>query len=151
MLLVSTVVLVTNGLSPATSSQLPLFQSWVTLLYGLVAMVLWHAPIYGWLLLVSAWARRAAFLWAVLPLPAIGVVERIAFQTSYFGAFVKYRLVGWMAEAFASNPRGPVPIETLTQLTPGRFLNGPGLWIGLVFAVAFLAAAARLRRYRGPL
>jgi len=42
--------------------------------------------IYAWLLLVSAWARRAAFLWAFLPPLAIGVVEKIAFNTSHFGA-----------------------------------------------------------------
>jgi len=27
----------------------------------------------------------------------------------------------------------------------------PGLWIGLAVAVAFLAAAVRLRRYRDPI
>ncbi len=31
-------------------------------------IALWYAPIYAWLLLISAWARRAAFLWAALPL-----------------------------------------------------------------------------------
>jgi len=41
-------------------------------------------------------------------------------------------------------------IKSLAQLTPGRFLSAPGLWIGLVFAAAFLAAVIRLRRYRGP-
>ena len=47
----------------------------VLLLYHLIAVhALWWAPLWGWLLLVSAWARRAAFLWAVLPLLAIGMV-----------------------------------------------------------------------------
>ncbi len=41
--------------------------------------------------------------------------------------------------------------DSLTQLTPGKFLSSPGLWIGLLFAAAFLSAAIRLRRYRGPL
>ena len=31
----------------------------------------------GWLLLVSAWAKRLPFLWAFLPLAAIGIIERI--------------------------------------------------------------------------
>jgi hypothetical protein len=39
----------------------------------------------------------------------------------------------------------------LAQITPGKFLSSPGLWIGLVFAVVFLAAAVRLRRYREPI
>ena len=37
------------------------------LVYGLMAQTLWYAPVWGWLLLVSSWARRAPFLWAVLP------------------------------------------------------------------------------------
>jgi hypothetical protein len=46
------------------------------LLYHLVtAHGLWHAPIYGYLLLVSAWVRRAAILWAALPLLAIRAWE----------------------------------------------------------------------------
>jgi hypothetical protein len=33
----------------------------LVLLYHLLTVhVLWHAPIYGWSLLVSGWARRAA-------------------------------------------------------------------------------------------
>ena len=39
----------------------------------------------------------------------------------------------------------------LAQITPGRFLSNPGLWIGLAFAAVFLAAAVRLRRYREPI
>jgi hypothetical protein len=34
---------------------------------------------------------------------------------------------------------------------PAKFLSTPGLWIGLAFAAAFLAAAVRLRRYREPI
>ena len=65
------------------------------LLYHLLTVhALWHAPIYGWLLLVSGWARRATFLWAALPLVAIGVVEKIAFNTSHFAALVGSRLIG---------------------------------------------------------
>ena len=38
-----------------------------------------------WLLLVSAWAKRVPFLWAALPPAAIGIVEKMAFNTSYVG------------------------------------------------------------------
>src|SRR5438105_4247559 len=115
------------------------------------ALALWHAPIYGWLLLVSGWVRRATFLWAVLPLLAISIFERITFGTSYFGAFVKDRLIGFGPGAFDFHGRDNPTINSLAQLTPGRYLSSPGLWIGLVFAVAFLVAAIRLRRYRGPI
>ena len=149
MRLLSTATLMANGLTPATGTQLPLLQSWLVLLYGLIAFVLWHAPLYGWLLLVSGWARHAVFLWAVLPLIAIQVVEKIAFNTSYFASMLKYRLMGFAVEAVALNAHHS--IDSLTQLTPGKFLSTPGLWIGLAFAAAFLAAAVRLRRYRDPI
>ena len=66
MLLISTAALLPSGLAVTTWANC-LFQISVILLYGLVTIVLWQAPIYGWLLLVSGWARRATFLWAVLP------------------------------------------------------------------------------------
>ena len=65
------------------------------LLYHLVMVhSLWYAPIYAWLLLVSGWARRAPFLWAVLPPLAIGVVEKVAFNTSHFAAMLANRISG---------------------------------------------------------
>ena len=152
MLLVATAVLLENGVSAATLwSQLPLIQMSLALLYGLTVIALWHAPIYGWLLLVSGWVRRTTFLWAVLPPLALCVVEKIAFNTSYFASLLKYRLIGGFTQAFVFEAHGGVPADPLTQLTPGNYLSTPGLWIGLAFAAAFLAAAARLRRYREPI
>jgi ABC-2 type transport system permease protein len=152
MLLETSVVLIFHGMSPATTwAHVPVFQTWLVLLYGLVALALWHAPIYGWLLLVSGWARRATFLWAVLPLLAIGIFERITFGTSHFASLVKYRLMGFAPDAFDFQGLHNPTIDSLAQLTPGRYLTSPGLWIGLLVAAAFLAAAIRLRRYRGPL
>ena len=152
MVLETGVVLIFHGMSPATTwAQFPVFQNWLVLLYALAALALWHAPIYGWLLLVSGWVRRATFLWAVLPIIAIQIFERITFGTSYFGAFVKHRLMGFAPDAFDFHGRHNPTIDSLAQLTPGRYLSTPGLWIGLLFAVAFLALTIRLRRYRGPI
>jgi len=147
MTLSSSAVLTANGLSGGTWT--PLSQGSLVLLYGLAALALWHAPIYGWLLLVSGWARRTVFLWAVLPPLVLCIVERIAFGTSHLYSLLKDRLFGFAADAFAFNAHGT--IDSLTQLTPGKFLSTPGLWIGLIFAAAFLAAAVRLRRYREPI
>ena len=63
MLLVSTAVLLGNGLSAAPLwTDASLLQKWLMLLYHFLTVHgLWYAPIYGWLLLVSAWARRAPF------------------------------------------------------------------------------------------
>jgi ABC-2 type transport system permease protein len=152
MLLWTSVLLMTHGMSPASTwTCLPLFQQCLILLYGLGAIAMWHAPIYGWALLVSGWARRATFLWAVLPVIAIAVFEKITFNTLHFAALVKDRLFGFAPKAFAFGPHRGVAIDSLVQLTPGRYLSTPGLWLGLLFAAVCVVAAIRLRRYRGPL
>jgi ABC-2 type transport system permease protein len=152
MLLSSTVVLLGNEASVATLwARLPFFQLWLALLYALLAIALWHAPIYGWLLLVSAWARRATFLWAVFPFLAVAAFEKGAFNTSHFASFLKYRLIGWFTQAFVIQAHGSAQIDPLAALTPARLLSTPGLWIGLAFAAASLAAAVRLRRNREPI
>ena len=151
MALLSTVVLLGSGLSAATLwSHLPLFPMWLGLFDHLVGFHgLWYAPIYCWLLLVSAWARRAPFLWATLPLLAIGIVEKIAFNTSHFGALLGYRFTGGPeGTAFRG---GGTAMDPLTHFYPGQFLISPGMLIGLLLAAGFLTAAVRLRRYRDPI
>ena len=152
MLLWTSILLMAHGMSPASTwTYLPLFQQCLILLYGLGAIAIWHAPIYGWALLVSGWARRATFLWAVLPVIAIAVFEKITFNTSHFAALVKDRLFGFAPKAFTFGPHHGVGIDSLLQLTPGRYLSTSGLWLGLLFAAVCFVAAIRLRRYRGPL
>lgn len=145
MLLISTAVLLPRGLAASTWANFSLFQQSLILLYGLASIALWHAPIYGWALLVSGWVRRATFLWAILPLLAISFFEKITFNTSHFAVMLKERVIGFAPQAFAFHE------HAVPQLTPGRYLSTPGLWIGLVFAAVFVALAIRLRRYRGPL
>jgi ABC-2 type transport system permease protein len=152
MLLITSANLLMHGMSPATTwAHFPVFQNWLVLLYGLIALALWHAPIYGWLLLVSGWARRATFLWAVLPFIVIQIFEKITFNTSYFSKLVQHRLMGFAPHAFGFHGGDHPTIDSLLQLTPGRYLSSPGLWGGLLVAAAFIVAAVRLRRYRGPL
>ncbi len=152
MLLVSSVVVLAGGQSVAMLwTKLSVFQMWLLLLYHLLtAHALWPAPIYCWLLLVSGWARRATFLWAVLPLVTIGGVEQIAFHTWHFAALVGSRLIG-DGPTVASTSPNMFPTDPMTHITPGHFLISPGLWIGLAFAAACLGAAVRLRRYREPI
>ena len=149
MLIWSSMVLLPSGLAGTTNFNI--VEHSFILLYGLIAIALWHAPIYGWLLLVSAWARRATILWAVLPLFAIGVLEKIAFNSSYFSSLLKYRLIGVFTQAFVFHEHGSVATEPLSSLTPINFILTPGLWIGFVFAAIFLAVAAQLRRNREPI
>jgi ABC-2 type transport system permease protein len=109
---------------------------------------LWYAPLYGWLLLISAWAPRAPLVWAVLPPFVIYGLERLAFNTSYFLALLQVRFLGPQPHHAA---QGHQSADIMATLIPERFFSEPGLWIGLAVAAVFIAAAVRLRRYRGPI
>jgi ABC-2 type transport system permease protein len=122
----------------------------LTLIYLVVTGTLWYAPIYGWLLMVSAWARRMTFLWAVLVPVGLAVVERIAFDTGYVWSLIRYRLKGFVDLAFVEPPRNTTTIDPAALMTPAHYFASPGLWIGLVVAAAFFAAAVWLRRGREP-
>ena len=150
MMLVSSAVLAGSGMSPATLwTHVPFFKTSLINLIHLVGFHgIWYAPFYGWLLMVSAWAKRAPFLWATLPPVALGVVEKIAFNTSHFAAMVQYRFMG------GAEPAAPAGRMTMDMLAPdplGQFLTSAGLWIGLAVTALFLFAAVRLRRSRGPI
>jgi ABC-2 type transport system permease protein len=155
ILIFSTALLMANGVSPAVP--LELFSAPVVLLYGLATMTLWYAPIYAWFLLVSGWAKRVTFLWAVLPPLGLCLFEKLAFDSTHLLHFLALRLSGGASEAFVSRaetairPHGAIPVEGLSQLDPGGFLSSPGLWLGLIFATACLAGAVWLRRRREPL
>ncbi len=151
MLLVSSAVLAGSGLGLATLWTELSFprMSWLLLYHLLTAHMLWPAPIYCWLLLVSGWARRATLLWAALPMVAIAGIERLAFGTSHFAAMVGQRLMGATPEVVLNRP-DLFPTHPATHIVFVEFFGRPDLWIGLAIAAAFLAAAVRLRRSQAP-
>lgn len=151
MLLLSSAVLLGSGLSVGTlGARMSFFHMSLMLLYHILTVHgLWYAPIYGWLLLVSAWAPRAPFIWAFLPPFVIWGVEKIAFRTSHFLGMLQYRLTG--PEPSTTAARSGNLMEMMSALTPVQFFSTPGLWVGLAVAAIFLATAVRLRRYREPI
>src|SRR5204862_364548 len=79
-----------TGRSPSRRSLL--------LLYHLVTVhAVSHAPFYAWMLLASAWARRAPLLWAFLPPLALGYLEKTALSSTRFFALLLDRLAGGTA------------------------------------------------------
>ncbi|HEV2269042.1 MAG TPA: hypothetical protein VGR92_06255 [Steroidobacteraceae bacterium] len=152
MSLAGSAVLLGRGINVADLwAQLPLLAMWAAMLYHLVTVhALYYAPFYGWLLLVSGWARRAAFLWAVLPIAAVMILEKLIFNTSVFAHMLLSQLGGGPA-AIPFPPNGNMPMEAPTLANLGDFLASPGLWIGFAVFAAFLAAAVWLRRRQAPI
>ena len=149
MLVLSTVILQGSGVNIAALwREVSFFHVSGVLLYHLLTVHgLWYAPLYGWLLMVSAWAPRAPFIWAFLPPFVICGVERVAFNTSNFLMLLQERLAG-PGDAMAPHS---APKDFMATLIPDHFFSTPGLWIGLALSAVFLFVAVRLRRYRGPI
>jgi ABC-2 type transport system permease protein len=151
MLMMSSAVLLGSGQNVATLwSRVGIFHRWPMLLFHFLCIHgLWQSPIYAWLLLISGWARRVPILWATLPPLTIGIVEKVAFNTMYFGSMIGNRFTGG-SEGIAIMERSRA-MDPMMLFAPFHFFINPGLWIGLAITAAFLAAAVYLRRYRGPL
>jgi len=148
MLLITSAYLSMHGQSAAALWTLPWLRMTAGLFHHLLTVhSLYYAPIFGWLLLVSAWAKRLPFLWAFLPLAAIGVIEKIVFNTQLFAGMLSSRISGGMDMDPAKESRMMMPWPS----HPLDFLSKPGLWIGLALAAIFVAGAVRLRRYRDPI
>jgi ABC-2 type transport system permease protein len=150
MLVLSSAAIQGSNVSAAMLwTSVSLFHQWHLLFVHLVAgHGLWYAPIYAYLLMISAWARRAPFLWATLPLVAVGGAEKIALNTSYVAAILGGRIAG------GPPVEGTTPGMTMDAMTPftlTQLVSSPGLWIGFLVALAFLAGAIRLRRQHGPI
>lgn len=151
MLLASSAVLLGSGMSVRMLwTQLPIIQMSAMLLYHLLILHgLWHAPFYAWFLMVSGWAKRAPFLWAVVPPLAIGIAEKVAFNTSYFGSML-WNHVGGSPDGGSPAQSGSMS-DMLGHFEPVKLLTAPEPWAGLALTAIFLAAAVRLRRNREPI
>lgn len=166
MLLVSTVALAIKGTGLSEMwAHLPLVKLPVGLAYFLITLALWYAPVYGWLLMASAWAQRAPLLWAVGPPLALVATESILLRSNLIGHVLGKRLGGGFESAFSAS--GDVALhfkrgakagqagEDSTQLVdyypdPTKFFANPELWIGLIIGAVFIAVAIWLRRRRDP-
>lgn len=148
LLLVAAVLLSIRGVEAgAMLSRLPFGVMAASLVYGTVVQALWFAPIFAYLLMISAWAKRAVFAWAFVPVFAAWAVETITSGTTFVGNLLRYRFSGGQVHAFAVDAADG-PVTEFSQMTPGAFLAAPGLWTGLLFAAGFVAVAVQLRRRR---
>jgi ABC-2 type transport system permease protein len=107
---------------------------------GWILSALWVAPLYAWLLLASAAAKRSPFMLAFAPVIGLIAVEEIFLGTEYMVGII--------------SPHLPHYIDDGDSV--GFYLNGPDwssinyfdLLGGLAFTVVALWGAVYLRRYR---
>jgi ABC-2 type transport system permease protein len=132
-------------------------------LYAILTAAIWYLPIAGWFMLMSAWAKRAVMLWALLPPLLLSIFERAFFGSQHLGHMIRERLIGLPMVAL-NDPRylwthgGEVvdnAAATSTNLwhliNPSGFFTSAETWIGVAVGVAFVAAAIQLRMRRSEI
>jgi len=129
-------------------------------LYLIATMAIWYLPFAGWLVAISAWAKRAVMLWSILPPLALYLVERWFLDTHLVGNALQERTLGYIPRAFhgmsdhaalasvighdAVTPQGSV----WRVLNPSGFFSSPDTWVGIVIGVAFIVVAIQVRMRR---
>ena len=116
--------------------------------------ILWYLPLLAYLMVVSVWARRERFLWAVLP-PAVDPGDRrhvpCSRSTSGVPRPALRRLVRNHGTGRARSHRrtggrlrdGSRSVRRLTAV-----FTHVETWAGVLAAAAMIFAAIRIRRYR---
>jgi ABC-2 type transport system permease protein len=125
--------------------------AWAQVQVGFLALVpaavLWYLPLAGYLMLVSVWARKNAFLWAVLPPAAVLLVEALITHTHHFADFLGRRFAGlFMIMDLEDGRHEPTLGAALGHI--GRVFTHYETWLGVLVAAGFLVAVIRIRRYR---
>jgi len=153
MLLLSAGMLLASGGAVASLGELPLLHQWSEFVFGIAVLAVWQAPIHGWLLLVSGWARKAVLLWAVLLPIAACLFEKFAFGSDYLIMLLLNRLTAGVLGQGLLQGRlmSTSPMERLMQLSPAHLAADANLWLGLIPTVLLLAGAIAARRYRQPI
>lgn len=119
-------------------------------LFSAIVASLWMAPVWGWLLLASSWAKKVAFLWGTVPIFLIVIAEGWIFGSARFFNLVGER-IGHGFVTMNSNLLNLLDKDIFDGRAVSRWyevLGESGFWIGLIVAAGFLAGAIYARRYR---
>ena len=121
---------------------------WAQALGAYFLQALWFLPVVAWLLLVSAWAQRAPFLYAVLIPGALILLEGWLLRSRYLLSAIEAHL-SFQVDVGDMTVRVNAIQDTRT-VTPGDFssLADPGMWWGVAVGALLVGAAIWMRRYR---
>ena len=160
-LIIVSIWLATEGANPMRFiwGAVPLFDTWIAVTTILIAVPIWMAPLLGWFLFISAWAKRGPLLRAVLPIAILPILEYIVFRSWTLGEAILTRLSIVTMPIFDSISKSGFDeddlqsmlsenISLVSWLDYGRFLTSIEVWAGLIVCGLFITAAIYVRRYR---
>ena len=108
---------------------------WFTDIAYLLLQAIWSLPMYGWMLLVSAFAKSVPLVWFLgIPI-AISIIEGIVFSSGRIG--------NWMVDHSSPTPHPFNRELQLADLT--SHLASLDTFIGLLLGVGFIGGAIWLR------
>jgi ABC-2 type transport system permease protein len=120
-------------------------------LLTITTAILWYVPLIAYLMVVSVWARRNAFLWAVLPPVAVLTIENMIMGSNHFGEFLGHRFIGVFEllerKIGSVHGSGMVTVGDVFHAVSG-VLTSFETWLGVLAAAAMIFGAIRIRRYR---
>jgi ABC-2 type transport system permease protein len=139
------------------------WQIQVLWMYAIVTTAVWYLPVAGWLMLVSAYAKRAVMLWAVLPPLLLYILERVFFGTHMVGQIIARRLTALPLVSFntskyqwthdggvVDNAGSPIP-SVWHLINPSGFFASAETWIGVAVGIVLIIAAIQLRMRRSEI
>jgi ABC-2 type transport system permease protein len=138
-------------------------QMQVLWVYVVVTAAIWYLPIAGWLMLVSAWAKRAVMLWAILPPLLVYILERMFFGTKTVGHIISRRLVGlpsvaindpqelWTHGGNVVDNAAATSTSVWQLINPSGFFTSAETWIGVAVGVVLIVGAIQLRMRRSEI
>jgi ABC-2 type transport system permease protein len=160
-LIIVSIWLAIEGANPGRMiwGAVPLFDTWGAVLTVLIALPIWLAPLLGWFLFVSAWAKQGPLLRAVLPIAVLPILEYIVFRSRFLGEAILSRLRmdsiplfdGFKNASFDEDELQSMLTENLSLISwldYGAFVSSIEVWAGLVVCGLFAGGAVYLRRYR---
>jgi ABC-2 type transport system permease protein len=138
-------------------------QMQVLWIYLIVTAAIWYLPIAGWLMLVSAWAKRAVMLWAILPPLLVYLLERVFFGTKIVGHLLTRRLIGlpsvaindpqllWTHGGNVVDNAAATSTSVWQLINPSGFFTSAETWIGVAVGAVLIVGAIQLRMRRSEI
>ncbi len=129
-----------------------MIEGWFALAVHFISYMFWALPIFAWIMLVSAYANRMPFLFAILPPVVLIVLENIFFDSQSLARWLGLHLGGWMEKGmrFTDTIAGPRELHAQsmeTVLSAFTYSLGNGhMWLGILVAGALFYGTVELRK-----
>ncbi len=131
---------------------------WLACLLLAVTIPLWLAPLVGWFLFVSTFAKRSPFLTGFLPILVLPMLERMLVGTHLFWDAIvvrtfqppvlKFRQFDWMEQGSLPEKLDMESMSLVQQIDIAGLFSSLSFWAGIAVCALFAAAAIYVRRYR---